>query len=130
MQCPECSHEISDTSLICMYCGAPVPQQPLEPETAEALAEAAVSGDGGLSFNRIVAVIGKMKSLLDAGRFEQAPYERMVLDLVRDYLSTMDDSKKLIFVSYEIEGSELSSFLTPGMLERLRHSVMDSITNK
>jgi len=130
MQCPKCSHDISDTSLICMYCGAPVPQQALEPETAQALAAAAGSDEHGLSLNKIIAVIAKMKSLLDAGRFEQALYERMTLDLVRDYLSTMDDSKQLIFVSYEIENSELSPYVTPEMLEKLRHFVMDSIANR
>ena len=113
-----------------MYCGAPVPQQALEPETAQALAAAAGSDEHGLSLNKIIAVIAKMKSLLDAGRFEQALYERMTLDLVRDYLSTMDDSKQLIFVSYEIENSELSPYVTPEMLEKLRHFVMDSIANR
>lgn len=130
MQCPNCGQDISDGSLICMHCAAPVPQQALEPETAQDPAEDAVPDEGGLSLEKIIAVIAKMKSLLDADRFEQAIFERMTLDLVRDYLSAMDDGTRLIFVSYEIENSELAPFLSPGMLEKLRRSVMDSLANK
>jgi hypothetical protein len=113
-----------------MYCGQPVPGRNAESETQHASSQDAEPEAEGLSLQKITAVIAKMKSLLDAGRFEQALYERMSIDLLRDYLSTKDDSGKLIFVSYEIQDSELAPYLTQDMVEKLKLYVMDTIAEK
>ena len=65
-----------------------------------------------LSMEKTVAMLAKMKNLLDSGRFDAKVYEHMTLDAVKDYLSTMTDSAQLIFVSYEIQDSDLGPFLT------------------
>jgi len=110
-----------------MYCGLPAPERSAEKNLRETSSEDAQPCNDALSLKKITAVIAKMKRLLDAGRFEQAIYERMSLDLIRDYLSTKDASGKLIFVSYEIQDSELAPYLTPDMVEKLKVLVMDSI---
>ncbi len=127
MQCPHCNHPIPEGSLLCMYCGLPAPEREAEQEATHVGSASADSHNAALSLEKIVAVIAKMKSLLDAGRFEQPLYERMSLDLIRDYLSTMDESGRLIFVSYEIQDSELAPYLTQDMREKLKLHIMDSL---
>lgn len=83
-----------------------------------------------MSLEKTVAMLAKMKNLLDSGRFEANVYEHMSLDAVKDYLSTMTDSAKLIFVSYEIQDSDLGPFLTQEMIDALRKSVMDEIAQR
>jgi len=130
MQCPHCNHPIPEGSLLCMYCGLPAPERSADTHLRHEPAEKAQPRDDALSLKKITAVIAKMKSLLDAGRFEPALYERMSVDLLRDYLSTKDDSGKLIFVSYEIQDSELAPYLTQDMVEKLKLHVMDAIAEK
>jgi len=83
-----------------------------------------------LSLEKTVAILAKMKNLLDSGRFDTNVYEHMALDAVKDYLSTMNDSARLIFVSYEIQDSDLRPFLTQTMIDTLRMSVMDAIAQR
>lgn len=83
-----------------------------------------------LSMEKIVAMLAKMKNLLDSGRFDANVYEHMALDAVKDYLSPMTDSAKLIYVSYEIQDSDLGPFLTQAMIDTLRMSVMDTIAQR
>lgn len=130
MQCPHCNHPVPEGSLLCMYCGLPAPERDAGPELRQKSPEDAQPHNDSLSLKKITAVIAKMKSLLDAGRFEQAVYERTSLDLIRDYLSTKDDSGKLIFASYEIQDSELAPYLTQDMVEKLKLHVMDSIAQQ
>jgi len=85
---------------------------------------------GVLSMEKTVAMLSKMKNLLDSGRFDVNVYEHMTLDAVRDYLSTMTDSAKLIFVSYEIQDSDLGPFLSQAMIETLRMYVMDTVAQR
>ena len=85
---------------------------------------------GALSLEKTVAMLAKMKNLLESGRFDANVYEHMTLDAVKDYLSIMTDSAKLIFVSYEIQDSELGPFLTQAMIDTLRMSVMDAIAQR
>jgi hypothetical protein len=83
-----------------------------------------------LSPEKTAAMLAKMKNLLDSGRFDANVYEHMALDAVKDYLSTMNDSARLIFVSYEIQDSDLGPFLTQAMMETLRMYVMDAIAQR
>ena len=83
-----------------------------------------------LSMEKTVAMLAKMKNLLDIGRFDANVYEHMTLDAVRDYLSTMTDSAQLIFVSYEIQDSDFGPFLSQEMIASLKMSVMDTIAQR
>lgn len=94
-------------------------------------AEEAVSSDKELlSIEKTVAMLAKMKGLLENGRFDADVYERMALDSVKDYLATLTDETRLIFVSYEIGDSALAPFLNAEMIEKLKVSVMDEISEK
>jgi hypothetical protein len=92
--------------------------------------EAANPHVDALSMEKTVATLAKMKTLLDSGRFDAKVYEHMALNAVKDYLSTMNDSAQLIFVSYEIQDSVLGPFLTQAMMETLRMYVMDAIAQR
>ncbi len=83
-----------------------------------------------LSLERTAAMLAKMKGLLENGRFDAEVYERMALDSIKDYLSTLDDGAQLIFVSYEIDDSKLAPFLTEDMIEKIKMLVMDTIAER
>jgi hypothetical protein len=99
------------------------------PETVPA-GESVSSDKNPLSIENTVAMLAKMKGLLENGRFDAAVYERMALDSVKDYLTTLTDETRLIFVSYEIADSALGQFLNAEMMEKLKVSVMDEISEK
>jgi hypothetical protein len=102
----------------------------IEQTEAESSTEAANPHIDALSLEKTVAMLAKMKNLLDSGRFDVNVYEHMTLDAVKDYLSTMTDSAQLIFVSYEIQDSDLGPFLTQAMIDALRMYVMDVIAQR
>jgi len=79
---------------------------------------------------KTVNMLAKMKALLDKGRFDADVYERMVLDTIKDYLLTLNDETRLIFVSYEIESSGFAPFLNEEMIEKIKTFVMDEISQK
>jgi hypothetical protein len=54
----------------------------------------------------------------------------MALDSIKDYLLTLNDGTRLIFVSYEIESSGFAPFLNQEMIEKIRTLVMDEISQK
>ncbi len=83
-----------------------------------------------LSMEKTVAMLAKMKGLLDKGRFDADVYERMALDSIKDYLLTLNDGTRLIFVSYEIESSGFAPFLNEEMIEKIRTLVMNEISQK
>jgi hypothetical protein len=151
MQCPKCNHPLSDESLNCVYCGEPIPGRAPVLEGAEPLSiedmvkhtmeegqdrrkedrrKDAGSEADPLSLEKTASMLAKMKDLMKNGRFDANVYERMALDAVRDFLSAMDDSDQLIFVSYEIADSKLAPFLTEEMIAKIKASVMDSIAER
>ena len=155
MQCPKCNHPLSDDSVSCMYCGesihggAPAPDIPA-PDTSEELSiedmvmhtmepvkdepegvcEEDNSEAGPLSLAKTAAMLAKMKGLLDNGRFDVEVYERVALDSIKDYLTTLNEGAQLIFVSYEIDNSTLAPFLTEDMIEKIKMFITDTIAER
>lgn len=152
MQCPKCNHPLSDESINCMYCGEPIPGGAAASDISEELSiedmvmhtmaevrdkrqDAGEEGNADseadpLSLAKTSAMLAKMKELLDNGRFDADVYERMALDSIKDYLSTMNDGAQLIFVSYEIADSKLAPFLTEDMIEKIKMFVTDTIAER
>jgi len=83
-----------------------------------------------LSLKKTAAMLAKMKGLLDDGRFDIDVYERVALDSIKDYLTTLNEGAQLIFVSYEIGDSKLAPFLTEDMIEKIKIFVTDTISER
>ena len=158
MQCPKCNHPLSDASVSCMYCGEPVPGKAPAPDTpAPAISVPDTSEElsiedmvmhtmepvkdergreednseaDPLSLEKTAAMLAKMKGLLDNGRFDVEVYERVALDSIKDYLTTLNEGAQLIFVSYEIDNSKLGPFLTEDMIEKIKMFVTDTISER
>jgi hypothetical protein len=150
MQCPKCNHPLSDDSVSCMYCGEPVhggapvsdtsedlsiedmvmhTMEPVKDER-EGVCEEDNSEADPLSLEKIAAMLAKMKGLLDNGRFDVDVYERVALDCIKDYLTTLNEGAQLIFVSYEIDNSKVAPFLTEDMIEKIKMFVTDTISER
>jgi hypothetical protein len=148
MQCPKCNHPLSDDSVSCMYCGEPIHGVAPAPDTSEDLSiedmvmhtmepvkdervcEEDKTEADPLSLEKIAAMLAKMKGLLDNGRFDVDVYERVALDCIKDYLTTLNEGAQLIFVSYEIDNSKLAPFLTEDMIEKIKMFVTDTISER
>jgi len=83
-----------------------------------------------LSLEKTAAMLAKMKGLLDNGRFDVDVYERVALDSIKDYLTTLNEGAQLIFVSYEIDNSKLAPFLTEDMIEKIKMFITDTIAER
>ena len=83
-----------------------------------------------LSLAKTAAMLAKMKGLLDNGRFDVDVYERVALDSLKDYLTTLNEGAQLIFVSYEIDNSKLAPFLNEDMIEKIKMFVTDTISER
>ena len=150
MQCPKCNHPLSDDSVSCMYCGEPIHgkapvsdiseelsiedmvMHTMEPVTDDraGVCEQDNSEADPLSLEKTAAMLAKMKGLLDNGRFDVDVYERVALDSIKDYLTTLNEGAQLIFVSYEIDNSKLAPFLTEDMIEKIKMFITDTIAER
>jgi hypothetical protein len=85
---------------------------------------------GALSLEKILTLLSKIRDSFISGHLENSVYERMVSDIIKDYISPMADDIKLNFVVTEIIDSELSDYLNEELLNNLRAFVISSLTDK
>jgi len=85
---------------------------------------------GALSLENVLTLLSKIRDSFNSGQLENSVYERMVSDIIKDYISTMADEIKLNFVVKEIINSELSDYLNEELLNNLRAFVISSLTDK
>jgi hypothetical protein len=83
-----------------------------------------------LSFEKILTVLDKMKESYNDGQIEYRNYKQMVVEMVKDYISTLDNNLKVNFVVNEISASELSEYLDDEILKDLRAFVISSVSDK
>ena len=90
-----------------------------------------MSGESGaLSLEKILTLLPKMRDSLNKGHMEHSSYEKMVINIIKDYISSLADNIKLDFVVNGIIDSELSDYLNEEMLNDLRAHVISSISDK
>jgi hypothetical protein len=83
-----------------------------------------------LSFEKVLALLSEMKNSFSEGRIEYDVYERMASDIVKDYISTLDDHIKVDFVINEIKNSEIYDYLDDKMIKDLKTFVISSVSDK
>lgn len=82
-----------------------------------------------LYLEKTLTVLEKMKESYKNRQIEYDIYKQMVVEMVKDYISTLDDNVKVHFVVNEISVSELAEYLDDGMLKELRAFVISSVSN-
>ena len=83
-----------------------------------------------LSMDKVLKLLSGMSDSFNSGILEKSVYERMVADIIKDYISSLDDDIKIDFVVNKIPGSELSDYLSEKMLNDLRGFVISSVSEK
>jgi hypothetical protein len=83
-----------------------------------------------LSFEKILALLSEMKNSFNEGRIEYDDYERMASDIVKDYISALDDNIEIDFVISEIKNSEIYDYLDDKMIKDLKTFVISSVSDK
>lgn len=83
-----------------------------------------------LSFENVLIMLSKMGNSLNDGHLEHSVYEKIVTDILKDYISTLADNIKLDFVVNRITDSEVSDYLNEKILKDLRAFVISSISEK
>ena len=83
-----------------------------------------------LSMDRVLTLLSGMRDSFNSGILENSAYERMVADIIKEYISTLDDDIKIDFVVNKIPASELSNYLSEKMLNDLRGFFISSASEK
>ena len=81
------------------------------------------------SLERVLTLLSKMKDTLEDGKIDSSAYDRMALDMIRDYISTLPEDLRLNFVVHEITQSELFGYINEDILRDLRAFVLSSKTH-
>jgi hypothetical protein len=92
--------------------------------------DAEISKADIMPFEKISSVLAEMKDLLDRGEMTAEVYEPMALDVLKDYLASLDDNAQLAFLDDKHPGLELHQYMTAGMFKKLRPIVMKSLMDK
>jgi hypothetical protein len=83
-----------------------------------------------LSIDDALSFLTGIRNSYKQSNMKTAEYEQMVLDILQNYLASIDDSEKINFVVNGILDSDFMSFLNDGMLKKLRGSIIESVSNK
>jgi|GEM_PF-1550671 len=81
-----------------------------------------------LSLEKILTILEKLKDAYNDGQIDYGNYKQTVVEIVKDYISTLDNDVKINFVVNEISASELSKHLDDEMLKDLRAFVITSVS--
>jgi hypothetical protein len=83
-----------------------------------------------LSINDALSLLTGIRDSYEQSNIKTPEYEQMVLDIIQNYLASVDDSEKINFVVNEILDSDFMSFLNEEMLKKLRGFIIESVSNK
>ena len=83
-----------------------------------------------LSMGNTLSLLSGIKASYEQGQIMIDEYEKMVLEFIKDFLASIDDSDKIRFVVNGIKNSELMVYLNDDMLLKLRRYIIDSVSNK
>jgi hypothetical protein len=83
-----------------------------------------------LSLEKVLTLLSEMKNSYNKGHFEYNIYERMVFDIMKDFIYTLDDDIKIEFVVNDINNSEISDYLNDKIIKDLRTCFIASTTDK
>lgn len=83
-----------------------------------------------LSIDDTLSLLAGIRDSYEQSNIKTAEYEQMVLDIIQNYLASINDGEKINFVVNGILDSDFMSFLNDGMLKKLRGSIIESVSNK
>lgn len=83
-----------------------------------------------LSIDDALSLLTGIRDSYEQSNIKTPEYEQMVLDIIQNYLASVDDSEKINFVVNGILDSDFMSFLNDRMLKKLRGFVIESVSNK
>lgn len=90
----------------------------------------AAKQDRTLSLEKVLSLLSEMKATFNKGHLEYNIYERMVFDIMKDFIYTLDDDIKIDFVVNDINNSEISDYLNDKIIKDLRTFFIASISDK
>lgn len=83
-----------------------------------------------LSIDDALSLLAGIRDSYEQRKLKTAEYEQLVLNIIQNYLASIDDSEKINFVVNGVLGSDFMSYLSDGMLKRLRGYIIESVSNK
>jgi hypothetical protein len=92
--------------------------------------ETAAEQCGDVTFEQTLTALSGLRDSFNSGRLEYSVYEKMVSNVIKDYISTLDNQIQIQFVFNKIMDSELSDYLNEKLLKDLRNFVLSSISDK
>ena len=101
-----------------------------EGRIVEYSSEGTIDKQSVISIDNALSLLARIRDSYRQGGIKPAEYEKMVLKIMQNYLSQIDDSQKINFVVNGIRDSEFMSYLSDGILNKLRGSIIESVSNK
>ena len=83
-----------------------------------------------LPLDRALNLLKGFKESFDRSQIKTAEYQKLVMEVIKDYISPMDDKTKINFVANDIKESELYKYLNDEIYKSLRTFVIEEIANK
>lgn len=83
-----------------------------------------------LSIDDALSLLAGIRDSYKQKKIKTAEYEQMVLAIIQNYLTSIDDSEKISFVVNGILDSDFMLYLSDKMLKKLRGSIIEIVSNK
>lgn len=129
MKCPKCHRDITDDRATCVYCGTSIGTEAVATELPSNDAEW-IDTQAEMSLERALTLLAGIRDSFNNSQIKSAEYDKLVLDILKDYISPMDDKTKINFAADGIRDSVLHEYINENIHNDLKSYVIEYMANK
>ena len=89
-----------------------------------------IENQAEMTQERALSLLKGMKDSFDKGHLKDAEYDKLVLEIVKDYILPMDDKTKINFIANGIVNSEFYAYLNETIHKDLKTFVINYVAGK
>lgn len=89
-----------------------------------------IENQAEMTLERASNILIGIKDSFQSSHINSKDYDKLVLEVIKDYITPMDDKEKINFVANGIEESELSEYINDDIRKELKSFVIDYVANK
>lgn len=117
MKCSKCNRDIPEERKACVYCGTSI----YDGDWVETKIE--------MSIEKALSLLEGFRHSFNNGQINTNNYNRLVLDVIKDYIIPMNDREKINFAADGIVDSEFNKYLNDEIRKELRSFVIKFVSN-
>jgi hypothetical protein len=89
-----------------------------------------VENQAEMTLERALNILIGIKESFQSTHINSKDYDKLVLEVIKDYIMPMDDKEKINFVANGIAESELNDYINDDIRKELKSFVIDYVVNK